>query len=340
MHMADALLSPAVGTAMWAATAAATAYSAKKMGHEMDDSSVPLMGVLGAFIFAAQMINFTIPGTGSSGHLCGGMILAILLGPYAALLVMASVLTVQAFFFADGGLFALGANIFNMGVVTCLIAYPFVFKPIFGKVPRTSRIMAASVAASIVGLQIGSLGVVLETVLSGISDVPLRSFLYLMQPIHLAIGIVEGIVTAAVVTFFWEVHPAILTQVPTARAREGGSMRVVLVGICLVALFTGGVLSWFASVRPDGLEWSLAGTHARMESGHPGENIHNTMGKIQRKSSILPNYDFKSRRSKKRSEGEAREWPAVGPGKSVSGVVGGGLTLVIVIGIGWIFRRR
>lgn len=117
-------------------------------------------------------------------------------------------------------------------------------------------------------------------------------------------------------------------------------MRVVLVGICLVALFTGGVLSWFASVRPDGLEWSLAGTHARMESGHPGENIHNTMGKIQRKSSILPNYDFKSRRSKKRSEGEAREWPAVGPGKSVSGVVGGGLTLVIVIGIGWIFRRR
>ena len=96
MHMADALISPAVGATMWAATAGLIGYSSKKLREKEDNRKVPLMGVLGAFIFAAQMINFSIPATGSSGHLGGGMILAILLGPYAAFLVMASVLVVQA----------------------------------------------------------------------------------------------------------------------------------------------------------------------------------------------------------------------------------------------------
>jgi cobalt/nickel transport system permease protein len=104
MHMADALISPAVGGTLWAATAGLIGYSSRKVQQDIDDRRIPLMGVLGAFIFAAQMINFTIPGTGSSGHLGGGMILAILLGPAAAFLTLASVLTVQALFFADGGL--------------------------------------------------------------------------------------------------------------------------------------------------------------------------------------------------------------------------------------------
>lgn len=95
MHMADALLSPAVGGTLWVATATTIAFCAKKVQRDLDDRKIPLMGVLGAFIFAAQMINFTIPATGSSGHLGGGMILAILLGPSAAFLTIASVLTVQ-----------------------------------------------------------------------------------------------------------------------------------------------------------------------------------------------------------------------------------------------------
>ena len=118
---------------MWAATASLTVYSAKKLKNNLDEHKVPLMGVLGAFIFAAQMINFTIPATGSSGHLGGGMILAILLGPTAAFLVMASVLTVQALFFADGGLLALGCNIFNLGFFPCFIAFPFIYKRIVGE---------------------------------------------------------------------------------------------------------------------------------------------------------------------------------------------------------------
>src|SRR5512133_282897 len=139
MHMADALISPAVGGTFWVASAAGLAFSARKLKENADENRIPLMGVLAAFIFAAQMINFTIPGTGSSGHLGGGMILAILLGPWAGFLAMASVLTVQALFFADGGLLALGCNIFNLGVFTCFIAYPLVYRRLAGTSPGSGR---------------------------------------------------------------------------------------------------------------------------------------------------------------------------------------------------------
>ncbi|MBI4792071.1 MAG: energy-coupling factor ABC transporter permease, partial [Deltaproteobacteria bacterium] len=130
MHMADALLSPAVGGTLWGVAGSAIAYSSMKVKKELDERKVPLMGVLGAFIFAAQMINFTIPATGSSGHLGGGLLLAILLGAPAAFLAIASVLTVQALFFADGGLLALGCNIFNLGFTTAYLAYPLLVKPL------------------------------------------------------------------------------------------------------------------------------------------------------------------------------------------------------------------
>src|SRR5512144_1420723 len=138
MHMADALISPAVGGTMWAAAAGLTVYSARKLKEGLDDSKVPLMGVLGAFVFAAQMINFTIPGTGSSGHLSGGLLLAILLGPPAALITIASILMVQALFFADGGVLALGCNIVNMGLFPCFIVYTLLYRPLVGRKP-TSR---------------------------------------------------------------------------------------------------------------------------------------------------------------------------------------------------------
>ena len=114
MHMADALVSATVAGTMYALSAGAAAYSVKKIRLENDDKKIPVMGVMGAFIFAAQMINFTIPGTGSSGHLCGGMLLTALLGPYAAFLTLISVLLIQCLFFADGGLLAFGCNVWNM----------------------------------------------------------------------------------------------------------------------------------------------------------------------------------------------------------------------------------
>src|SRR3989339_1134524 len=172
MHMADALVSPAVGGAMWAASAGLIGYCSRKVKKEIDNGKVPLMGVLGAFIFAAQMINFSIPATGSSGHLGGGMILAILLGPYAPFLVMGSVLTVQALFFADGGLLALGCNIFNLGFFPCFICYPLIYKKIVGERPTQGRILLGALAAAILSLQMGAFGGVLETLFSGISELP------------------------------------------------------------------------------------------------------------------------------------------------------------------------
>jgi cobalt/nickel transport system permease protein len=231
MHMADALISPAVGGTMWVASAGLIGYCSKKVKNDLDDARIPLMGVVGAFIFAAQMINFTIPGTGSSGHLGGGMILAILLGPYAGFLTMASVLAVQALFFADGGLMALGCNIFNLGFFPCFIAYPLIYKNIAGTTLSERRLFTAAIICAIVGVQLGAFSVVLQTLFSGVTELPFDTFVLLMQPIHLAIGIVEGLATSAVVLFVWKARPEIIKAVSSSAPVGRRSMRKVMVGL-------------------------------------------------------------------------------------------------------------
>src|SRR5512133_244573 len=179
MHMSDALISPAVGAAGWAAAAGLIAYSVRRLRKFPELGRPALMGVLGAFVFAAQMINFSIPGTGSSGHLGGGLMLAALLGPSAAFLVLASVLAVQALFFADGGLLALGANMLNVGFASCFVAYPLLLRPLAGAPRPGARLAAACITAGMGGLGLGALGVVLETSASGISTLPTLPFLSL-----------------------------------------------------------------------------------------------------------------------------------------------------------------
>jgi len=353
MHMADALISPAVGGTLWAASAGLIAYSSKKVRDDADNIKIPLMGVVGAFIFASQMINFTIPGTGSSGHLGGGMILAILLGPYAAFLTLASVLTVQALFFADGGLLALGCNIFNLGFFPCFIAYPFIYKKIAGEHPTRQRILTGSMAAAVLGLQMGAFGVVLETLFSGISELPFSTFVLLMQPIHLAIGIVEGLVTAAVVTFVWKARPEILEMAATNRPMGHLSLKNVIAGLLIFAAVTGGALSWFASANPDGLEWAMFRVSGREELEAPEKGLHSMLGTLQEKIAFLPDYSFKEPEKKeehaksgegepaaKQGEGEEEKWPAVSAGTSVSGLVGGALVLVIAAFIGFALKKR
>jgi len=210
MHMADALLSPTVGVTMWAVSGGMIARCSSKLKSRTDDKKVPFMGILGAFVFAAQMFTFTIPGTGSSGHLCGGLLMALLLGPYAAFLALASVLVVQALFFADGGLLALGCNIFNMAFVTMFVVYPFVFLKILGRALERERMVAAIMISSVVGLQMGALCVALETYLSGISELPLSAFMLLLQPVHLVMGVAEGVITSAVVMFVAKTRPDVL----------------------------------------------------------------------------------------------------------------------------------
>ena len=304
MHMADALISPAVGGALWAASAAVIAYCSKKIRSEMNDGIVPLMGVMGAFIFTAQMINFTIPVTGSSGHLGGGMILAVLLGPYAAFLTIASVLVVQALFFADGGLLALGCNIFNLGFFPAFIAYPLIYKRIIASSPTARKISIASVLAAVTGLQLGALGVVLETTASGIASLPFAPFLAIMQPIHLAIGVVEGVVTASVISFVSAARPEMLQSAMNTDAVGARPLRNVLLGFLVTALLSGGVLSWFASERPDGLEWSIAKV---------------TGQELKKDAKTVAGSNIST---------------------SLSGVVGGTVTLALCFGIGFALKRR
>lgn len=330
MHMADALLSPVVGGTMWAATAGVAAYSIKKVQTDLDEQKIPLMGVMGAFVFAAQMINFTIPATGSSGHIGGGMLLAILLGPYAGFLTMASILTIQALFFADGGLLALGSNIFNLGFFTCFIAYPLIYKRILRNGYFSGRILTGAILAAILGLQLGAFSVVLETLLSGKTELPFSTFVMLMQPIHLAIGVVEGMVTAAIVGFVWKERPEIIEKAALGETLGSISIKKVLAVLTIVAVLTGGVFSWFASSNPDGLEWSMFKTSG-VEELKAQDGIHQTLSSIQEKIAFLPDYSFKAKENEtntKATEAVAAAWPAVDAGTSVAGLVGGLITLL------------
>lgn len=337
--MADALISPAVGGVMWAASAGLIGYSSKKVKDDSDDARIPLMGVVGAFIFAAQMINFTIPGTGSSGHLGGGMILAILLGPYAGFLTMASVLTVQALFFADGGLMALGCNIFNLGFFPCFIVYPLIFKNIVGSTLNERRLFTAATISAIVALQLGAFSVVLQTVFSGISELPFDTFVLLMQPIHLAIGIVEGLATSAVVLFVWKTRPEIIKSVKTSAPLGNISLRQVILGFLAAAVVTGGILSWFASSNPDGLEWAIFKTARTDDLSAPPQGPSAVLADLQENTALLPDYGFRSKKdahSTAASKSESR----VDKGKTVSGLIGGAITLLLAGLLGFALKRR
>lgn len=260
MHMADALVSPSVAAVAGIAAVSLIAVAAKKVKEVNRDDLVPLMGVMGAFVFAAQMINFSIPGTGSSGHIIGGVLLSAVLGPWAAFLTLCSVLIVQCLVFADGGLLALGCNILNMAATSCLIAYPLIYKPIASRSRKPLRLMAAAVAASVIALEIGALGVTAETELSGITALPTSVFLSFMLPIHLAIGAIEGLATGAVICFLAKYRPQTLcayageNQASTSGRKK---MRTVLLVFGGAALLFAGAFTWLASSDPDGLEWSV-----------------------------------------------------------------------------------
>lgn len=329
MHMADALLSPAVGGTMWAGTLGMIVYCAKKLSGKMDEKMVPLMGILGAFIFAGQMINFTIPGTGSSGHIGGGMLLAILLGPYAAFLVISSVLVIQALFFADGGLLALGANIWNLGIYPAFIAYPLIYRALVKNNANTKTITIASIISVIASLQLGAFSVVIETKLSGITELPFSTFFMMMQPIHLAIGLVEGIATAGIILYIRSIRPDIVDNLETVKnTYSTGSLKKVLIIMSLLAIITGGAFSWFASTNPDGLEWSIEKIYGKPEIPEKENPITKNLSKIQEKTAILPDYSFPSKAAE---EENSPSWPAIDTGTSVSGIIGGIMVLVLVI---------
>lgn len=334
MHMADALLSPAVAVTMYAASAAAAGVSLVQLRREelaapeTAKKKLPTVAVMSALVFAGQMINYTIPGTGSSGHLCGGMLLSAMLGPWAGFLSMIVILAIQALFFADGGLLALGANVWNMAFYGCFVGYFLIYRPLMrgnlsaGK--ARLRLTLASVLGCVATLQLGAFSVVLETTLSGITALPLGAFAVLMQPIHLAIGLVEGLITAAVLLFVYQTRPELLQDAAGSGAKNRCSRKAALAILAAAALVIGGGMSLLASSSPDGLEWSLFGNEEAGYSANMGldEEQYGTQSAaaekaaaVQEKTSFLPDYGFAD------SDSAA--------GTSVSGLVG----CVIVAGL-------
>lgn len=294
MHMADALLAPAVAGTMYLCSGAAAGYSVKKVRTLNEPEKIPAMGVMGAFVFAAQMINFTIPGTGSSGHLCGGMLLSAILGPEGGFLTMIGVLLIQCLLFADGGILALGANIWNMAFYGCFIGGMLIWGRMMKKGMSKRKIMAASILGCILTLQLGALSVCLETLASGITELPFRIFVAVMQPIHLAIGFVEGLITAAVLIFIYEARPEMLWGHKSSDREEGKLSREKTVGIlAITALVIGGLLSLAASALPDGLEWSMEKVTGSAELTAAGE-AYETASQIQETTALLPDYGFKT----------------------------------------------
>jgi cobalt/nickel transport system permease protein len=304
---------------MYTISGIACAYAVKRIKrNDICEKKVPVMGVMGAFVFAAQMVNFTIPATGSSGHIGGGILLSAMTGGMPALLSISAVLIIQCLFFADGGLFALGCNIFNMGVVPCLIVYPLIFEPLVKKGMTARKITLASVAAVTVGLQLGAFGVVLETQLSGVTALPFSTFLLLMQPIHLVIGVAEGIITAAILCFVYNARPEIMESArkKTVIPNDVPMGRIFII-LAITAALTGGVLSLFASSCPDGLEWAIekaAGT-AKLETANPTiEKAVRTQDAI----AVMPDYGFK---------GDVENNSGIGT--PIAGIVGGTLTFLL-----------
>lgn len=314
MHMADALVAPVVAATMYLASGTAGGYSIRRVRMEDDAKKIPLMGVMGAFVFAAQMINFTIPGTGSSGHLCGGMLLSALLGPCAGFLTMIGVLLIQCLLFADGGLLALGCNVWNMAFYGCFIGALLIWRPIMKKGATKGKIVFASVLGSVLTLQLGAFSVTLETLASGITELPFGVFAATMQPIHLAIGTVEGLITAAVLVFVHEARPELLWGVGETDLEGKLTFRSTLTVLAVGAAVIGGVLSLFASAFPDGLEWSMEKVVGTAELKSAG-GIYDLAAAVQERTALLPDYAFKG------SESAA--------GTSFSGIVGA----LVVIGV-------
>lgn len=265
MHLGNGIICPVTGIPMIAVALGTAFYAYKKARQNFGKDKIFPAVTLTMLVFALQMINFAIPSTGSSGHIVGAVLLAALIGPYAAFLAMCVILLVQSVFFADGGLLALGCNIFNMGFLACFVAYPLVFKPL----AERRRVVTGAILASVIALQLGSIAVVAEAALSGSISGNLLNFTGLMQLIHLPIGIVEGVVTGGVILL-----GKFVSQKNLAYTFGG------------VSLILAGIISQYASSKPDGLEWSLLNISDSvvMQSQYA---LYNISEAIQAKTAIL-----------------------------------------------------
>lgn len=246
MHIPDGFLSTPVALVLWLVAVVGIAYALYRVRREMDERKVPLMGVMAAAIFAGQMLNFSVTG-GTSGHLLGAALAVIVLGPWAAVLVLACVVGTQALLFQDGGLLALGANTTNMALIGVIVAYAayHTVRKLAGVKPW--GLPVSGFVAGWLSIVIAALGCALELALSGTS--PANVAVPAMGSIHILIGVGEGLITAAALALLYASRSDLLTGQAPATGGRGVWVAGLLIAVVLA------VLSPLASTHPDGLEW-------------------------------------------------------------------------------------
>ncbi|MFD3695642.1 energy-coupling factor ABC transporter permease [Streptomyces sp. NPDC058646] len=338
MHVPDGFINAPVSVAAGVAAAAAVAVSLRGARRELDERTAPLAGLVAAFVFAVQMLNFPVA-AGTSGHLLGGALAAILVGPCTGVLCVSVVLLMQGILFADGGLTALGVNITVMGVVTVVVAYAL-FRGLLKVLPGTRRsVTVAAFAGALLSVPASAAAFTLLYAVGGTTDVPVGKVLTAMVGVHVLIGLGEAAITAATVGAVIAVRPDLvhgargltaplqlrvggeLVDAPAAAAPEraaAGSTKKVWAAGLVTALVLAGVVSSFASGSPDGLEKVAAdqGIDAKAD-----EYEHATAG------SPLADYGIKDVENERLSVG-------------LAGVIGVGATVAAGSGVFWVVRRR
>ena len=296
------------------------------------------MGIMGAFVFAAQMVNFQLPAMpGTSGHMVGAVLLAIILGPHAGAIVISSVVIIQCLIFQDGGLLALGCNVINMGIVPCYLGYA-IYNGIVGKSTHTGRMTLAAMIACVIAMEAGAVLVPIQAALSGVLVVPFGTFLVTMLGVHLLVGLVEGIITAAVLSYIRQTRPDIMTLTTGIPARM--SRKTVLASLVVATLIVSAGLSLLACGYPDGLEWSYAERPDQPEFAPMVANDSTAIEHVddfQARYAPLPDY---SCRIEPMGQATGHEADVAAGWTSFAGVIGSAITMGLIWGIAVILRKR
>ncbi|MFC9798221.1 energy-coupling factor ABC transporter permease [Streptomyces bacillaris] len=339
MHVPDGFIDAPVSVAAGVFAAGAVAVSLRGARRELDERTAPLAGLVAAFIFAVQMLNFPVA-AGTSGHLMGGALAAILVGPYTAVLCLSVVLLMQGIFFADGGLTALGVNITVMGVVTVVVAYG-VFRLLTGLLPRTRRSATASAfVAALVSVPASAAAFTLLYWIGGTTDIPIGKVFTAMVGVHVLIGIGEAVITALTVGAVLAVRPDLVhgvqgTLTAPLKLRVDGELvdapaptrgpepvtahrsnRGFLITGLVSAFLLAGFVSFYASASPDGLERVAA-----------DQGIDEKAEEHGAADSPLADYGVGDIANARLSGG-------------LAGVIGVSATVVVGTGVFWVVRRR
>ncbi|MFE4665134.1 energy-coupling factor ABC transporter permease [Streptomyces sp. NPDC056716] len=337
MHVPDGFINAPTSAVAGVVAAGAVAVSLRGARRELDERTAPLAGLVAAFIFAVQMLNFPVA-AGTSGHLLGGALAAILVGPYTGMLCISVVLLMQGVLFADGGLTALGVNIVDMSIVGVVVAY-VVFRALVKVLPRRpSSVTAASFVSALVSVPAAALAFVGFFAIGGTTDVPLGTVTAAMGGVHVLIGIGEAVITALTVGAVIAVRPDLvygardlrrplklrvggeLVDVPAAEpvpaAAPRASRRSLWIGGLVTSVVLAGFVSFYASANPDGLE-RVAEDKGFADSAEEHANA----------DSPLADYGIQNIDNARLSGG-------------LAGVIGVGATVVAGSAIFWAVRRR